>query len=240
MRNPTGCCAAIAFICQCVCAYAISAEPTKVRIDTGVLVGEANDDVRTFKGIPYVSAPVGALRWAPPARLPSWDGERDATKFGPMCPQPGGAPRMVSGPGYDFILDAPMNATSKEDCLTLNVWAAASAKNAPVVMWIHGGIGSGSWPQFDGSSFARDGIVVVTINYRLITLGHFAHPALTKASKPGEPLGRYSLMDQIAALEWIKRNIAAFGGDPSNVTVAGQSAGGAGIFYLLSVPSAKG
>lgn len=236
----------IALILAAASISAVAQETApRTQIDSGVLVGASINGVNAFKGIPYAAPPIGDLRWAPPQRPASWNGERDATQFGAMCPQPGGMPRMVSGPGYDFVLDAPANPLSKEDCLILNVWSPAAAKNAPVLLWIHGGSGAGSLPMYDGSGFARDGVVTVTINYRLLTLGHFAHASLTKASQSDEqladePLGRYSLMDQIAALQWVKRNIAAFGGDPNNVTVAGHSAGGAGIFYLLTVPKARG
>jgi para-nitrobenzyl esterase len=218
----------------------------RVRIDTGVLVGGETDVARVFKGIPYVAPPVGQLRWAPPQPALAWTGERDATKFGPMCPQPASLNgKLFSGEAYTLIFDIPKDPESNEDCLTLNVWAPKSAastpsKRMPVMVWIHGGTGSGSQPYFDGSAFARDGILLVTINYRLLTLGNFAHPALTRASKPNDPLGRYSLMDQIAALQWVQRNIAAFGGDPKNVTVAGQSAGGASILFLLAATQARG
>src|SRR5262249_7006534 len=130
-----------------------------------------------------------------------------------------------------------------EDCLTLNVWAPHGAKKAPVMVWIHGGahrFGSGALSIYDGRAFARDGVVLVTINYRLGLLGYFGHPALTAAAKSGEPLGNYGTMDQIAALKWVQQNIVAFGGDPANVTVFGESAGGASTLYLLATPSAKG
>jgi len=130
-----------------------------------------------------------------------------------------------------------------EDCLFLNIFAPHGGKHLPVMVWIHGGahrFGSGSGPLYDGTNFAKDGVILVSINYRLGLLGYFAHPALTKAASANAPLGNYGQMDQIAALQWVKRNIAAFGGDPDNVTVFGESAGGSSILYLLAAPSAKG
>ena len=130
-----------------------------------------------------------------------------------------------------------------EDCLTLNVWTPSRAHRAPVMVWIHGGahrFGSGAAPYYDGGVFAHDDVVLVTLNYRLGLLGYFAHPALTKEAGADAPLGNYGQMDQIAALQWVKRNIAAFGGDPHNVTVFGESAGGESILSLLATPSARG
>src|SRR6185503_7347723 len=207
------------------------AAPT-VKVETGQVSGVIEGPAVVYRGIPYAAPPVGALRWAPPQRATAWSGMRDGSAFGPICPQPPGARRLASG-------------KQSEDCLTLNVWAPAarSAKPAPVMVWIHGGgyeTGAGSDPLYDGKAFARDGVVLVTINYRLGALGFFAHPALTKAAKRGEPLANYGLMDMAAALAWVKRNIAAFGGDPGNVTVFGESAGGAAVVNLLAAPSAKG
>jgi para-nitrobenzyl esterase len=204
-----------------------------VTIDTGALAGVSDGAIDVFKGIPFAAPPVGPLRWEPPAPPAHW-ATRDATAFGPICPQP---VRMDAG-GFltrDF--------KQSEDCLSLNVWAPHGAKNAPVMVWIHGGahrLGTGSSPIYDGANFARDGVVFVTINYRLGLLGYFAHPALTKAAAPEAPLGNYGQMDQIAALKWVQRNIAAFGGDPRNVTVFGESAGGASILWLMATPSSKG
>jgi len=211
-----------------------AAKAATVTIDSGALTGSSSGNIDSYKGIPYAAPPVGALRWEPPAKPASWNGARDATEFGAICPQP---PRPDLG---GFIGG---NLKQDEDCLSLNVWAPHDAKHAPVMVWIHGGahrFGSSASPIYDGTAFARDGIVLVSINYRLGLLGYFAHPALTKAAKPGEPLGNYGQMDQIAALAWVKRNIAAFGGDPDNVTVFGESAGGESILWLLATPSAKG
>lgn len=209
------------------------AESAKVKVESGVLAGTQDNGVMAFRNIPFAAPPVGPLRWAPPARPLAWTGERDASKAGPSCPQvmrPDGTPNSGGANG-------PMN----EDCLQLNVFAPVAARKAPVMVWIHGGshtMGAG-W-VYDGTNFARDGVVLVAINYRLGPLGYFAHPALTKAARPGEPVGNYGLMDQVAALDWVKRNIAAFGGDPANVTVFGESAGGMSTLAILATPSAKG
>jgi para-nitrobenzyl esterase len=211
-----------------------SASAAEVAIDSGALSGTSSGNIDIYKGIPYAAPPVGPLRWEPPAKPASWSGARDATQFGAICPQP---PR----PDLGGFMGA--NLKQSEDCLSLNVWAPEGAKHAPVMVWIHGGahrFGSSASPIYDGSAFARDGVVLVSINYRLGLLGYFAHPALTKAAGANAPLGNYGQMDQIAALAWVKRNIAAFGGDPDNVTVFGESAGGESILWLLATPGAKG
>jgi para-nitrobenzyl esterase len=203
------------------------------RIDSGPLVGVTEDSANVFRNIPFAAAPVGDLRWAPPAPAKPWTAPRPATEAGPSCPQPMNANGTPNSGGA--------NGPTSEDCLQLNVFAPPHAKGAPVMVWIHGGghrTGAG-W-IYGGQKFARDGVVVVSINYRLGALGYFAHPALTKAAKPGDPLGNYGLMDQIAALKWVQKNIAAFGGDPKNVTVFGESAGGMSTLALLATPSAKG
>jgi para-nitrobenzyl esterase len=202
----------------------------QVTLDDGAVAGVQDGALEVFKGIPYAAPPIGPLRWAPPAPAAHWAGVRDASQFGAICPQPRGPNREFSGP-------------QSEDCLFLNVWSFAGAKQAPVMVWIHGGafrFGAGSAPFYDGSDFARDGVILVSINYRLGALGFFAHPALTKAAAPDEPLGNYGLMDQIAALQWVKRNIAAFGGDPDKVTVFGESAGGVSVLNLMAAPAARG
>jgi len=213
---------------------AARAEAPRVRVETGVLVGEATDRAEIFRDIPFAAPPTGALRWKPPAPAAPWDGERAAVEKGPSCPQPmkpDGTPNFGAA-----------NGAISEDCLQLNVFAPkAEARHgpAPVMVWLHGGgntVGA-AW-IYDGQAFARDGVIVVTTNYRLGPLGFFAHPALTREAKPDEPLGNYGLMDQIAALEWVKRNIAAFGGDPNNVTVFGESAGGSDTLALLATPKA--
>ncbi|MEH6678037.1 carboxylesterase/lipase family protein [Phenylobacterium sp.] len=217
-------------------ATAASAAPATIRVESGTLAGEATDRARVFRNIPYAAPPVGALRWAPPQAPAAWTGSRPAVEAGPSCPQPmreDGAPNAGGANG-------PMS----EDCLQLNVFAPLArpgAKPAPVMVWIHGGSHrTGAGWVYDGQNFARDGVVLVAINYRLGPLGYFAHPALTKAAGPKAPLGSYGLMDQVAALKWVQRNIAVFGGDPNNVTVFGESAGGMSTLALLATPDAKG
>lgn len=205
----------------------------RVRIETGRLQGEVRENAVVFRNIPFAAPPVGPLRWAPPQRAPAWDDLRDARQLGPSCPQP---MRPDGRPNFGGA-----NGGASEDCLQLNVFAPPKARRAPVMVWLHGGAhryGAG-W-IYDGSSFARDGVVLVSINYRLGPLGAFAHPALTREAGTSNPLGNYGLMDQLAALEWVQRNIAAFGGDPGNVTLFGESAGAMSTLVLLTLPQAKG
>ena len=208
---------------------------TALHTQVGDLTGLVQGNVFSFRDVPFAAPPVGPLRWAPPMPAPAWKGNRDATAFGPACPQPVNQDGRINGGGYA--------GPTSEDCLNLNVVGPKDARGAPVIVWIYGGanmFGANSVASYNASSFARDGVMVVTVNYRLGALGFFAHPALTRAAKPGEPLGSYALMDQIAALKWVRANIAAFGGDPKNVTVAGESAGGQDILNLLATPAAKG
>ncbi len=191
-------------------------------------------DIVAFRGIPYAQAPVGDLRWRLPQPPQAWEGVRDADEFGYSCPQP------VIEEGFYASQPHPMN----EDCLFLNVWTSSTSPNAglPVMVWIHGGAfqtGSGSLSVYHGSSLANEGVVVVTLNYRLGVLGFFAHPALSAESSSGVS-GNQGIHDQIAALRWVQDNIAAFGGDPSNVTIFGESAGSASVCYLVATPLAKG
>ena len=189
-----------------------------VNAPAGKLQGTASGKVHAFKGIPYALPPVGALRWQPPLPAKKWKGVRESTQFGAACIQPRGKPDSI----YFWSLPS-----TSEDCLTLNVWAPADARNAPVFFWIHGGAlsgGSGSEPLYDGTKLAERGVVVVTINYRLGPLGFLVHPALSAESRRNIS-GNYGLLDQILALRWVNRNIAAFGGDAANVTIAGESAG---------------
>lgn len=195
--------------------------------------GVTGEGVNVFKGLPYAQAPIGPLRFHAPLPLARWQGVRDATRFGPACFQP--VPRQAS------IYSNPPPAQS-EDCLSLNIWTPNAASGAPVFVWIHGGSltgGYGSESLYDGAKMAQRGIVVVTINYRLGPLGYLAHPGLSAESKAGVS-GNYGLLDQVAALRWVQTNIAAYGGDPSNVTIAGESAGGLSVMYLMATPLARG
>jgi len=204
-----------------------------VAVEAGAIEGRALDGVRAFRGIPYAAAPLAALRWRPPQPVTAWSGTRAAVSFGNDCLQHPLPTSIDPGSGL------PMS----EDCLYLNVWAPAGSKaRRPVMVWIHGGgftIGSGALAATDGAALTRQGVVVVTLNYRLGRFGFFAHPALTRAH-PDEPTGNYGLMDQIAALEWVKRNIAAFGGDRADITVFGESAGGGSVLALMGSPMARG
>jgi para-nitrobenzyl esterase len=201
-----------------------------VKIGAGRLAGVTDRTTSSWKAIPYAAPPVGALRWRPPRPIKAWSGVRAADKVGAMCPQKYNAADNGVGP-------LPIS----EDCLTFNVWAPAKAARAPVMVWIHGGgfvNGSGTASLYDGQALARQGVVVVTLNYRLGRLGFFAHPALEPDK--GDMVGNYGLMDMTAALAWVRDNIAAFGGDPANVTLFGESAGGAAINALMASPSARG
>ncbi|MBO9558387.1 MAG: carboxylesterase family protein [Caulobacter sp.] len=213
-------------------APALAQSPV-IKTPAGALRGVEQDGLRVFKGVPYAAAPVGTLRWKPPVAAPAWSGVRDASDFGPVCYQPKPRPGGI----YSSTLKA-----MSEDCLSLNVWAPDAAKKAPVLVWIHGGSligGASSESMYDGTALAKQGLVVVSINYRLGVLGYMAHPELS-AESPDHVSGNYGLLDQIAALKWVKTNIAAFGGDPSNVTIAGESAGGLSVMYLLASPPARG
>ena len=214
---------------------AVCAAEVDVSVETGVVAGQTSGAVAVFKGIPFAAPPVGPLRWKPPQPAAPWSGTRDASAYGPACPQvvdPGGRP---NGGGYA--------GPTSEDCLNLNVFAPVGARKAPVMVWIFGGgntAGANSIAPNDGTAFARDGVILVSVNYRLGALGFFAHPALTRAAGATEPLGSYGTMDQIAALKWVRRNIAAFGGDPDNVTIFGESAGGWDTLTLMTTPAARG
>lgn len=204
-----------------------------VDTSTGRVQGLAAGALNVFKGIPYAAPPVGALRWKAPVAMPAWSGIREATEFGAACLQP--------KPKLSNIYEGKPVPMS-EDCLTLNVWAPRDARNAPVFVWIYGGAlwgGSNRDPLYDGARLAERGIIVVSINYRLGPLGWLALPALSAESPLGVS-GNYGLLDQIAALRWVKENIGAFGGDSANVTIAGESAGGLSVMYLMASPQARG
>ncbi len=222
------------FIVQQKTFHSAEAEAPVVKTLTGMLRGTNDGEVDLFKGIPYAAPPIGEYRWRQPQPVKAWEGVRDATKFGANCAQ-AGWPRK---PGT-------IAEGSSEDCLYLNIWRPAKAKSGkklPVMVWIHGGafvFGSGASPESSGVEFAKQGVILVTINYRLGRLGFFAFPSLSK-EHPEEPKGNYGFMDQIAALKWLKENIAAFGGDPNSITIFGESAGGVSVHSLLTIPSAKG
>ena len=208
--------------------------PPVVEAPSGAVQGTLDGGIRTFRGIPYAVPPVGAMRWRPPVAMKVWKGVRAATAFGPACVQPHSKAQSVYSPAGQL--------PSSEDCLTLNIWAPENAAKAPVFFWIHGGAltsGSSREPMYDGRRLAEQGVIVVSINYRLGVLGWLAHPALS-AESPQHVSGNYGLLDQIAALTWVRHNIAAFGGDPANVTIAGESAGGLSVMYLLESPLARG
>ena len=210
-----------------------AAETAVVNSSAGKLQGAVDGKLHVFKGIPYALPPIGEMRWKPPLPMKKWKGVRDATQFGAACIQPKGKPDSI------YFWNLPKTS---EDCLYLNVWAPPNASKAPVFVWIHGGAlsgGSGSEPMYDGAKLSERGIVVVTINYRLGALGFLVHPGLSAESRRNIS-GNYGLLDQIQALEWVKRNVAAFGGDPGNVTIAGESAGGLSVMYLMATPSAHG
>ncbi len=200
-----------------------------VTIDTGHLRGARVDGVLVFRGIPYAAAPTGEWRWRPPQPATAWTGVRAALEYGPTCAQPPAAA-------------PPEIQRFDEDCLTLNVSTPDTrpAEAMPVMVWIHGGgfsQGSGNLPQLNGTAIPRQGVVVVTMNYRLAMFGFLAHPALAWS---GEPVGNYGLLDAVAALQWVQRNIAAFGGDPRRVTIFGESAGADAVNYLMVMPAARG
>ena len=199
----------------------------------GQVSGELIGDVAVFRGLPYAAPPVGVLRWREPQPAARWTGVRDATQAGSACPQKRGLSLEGGGdPG-----------TLAEDCLYLNVWAppVEPGRRRPVMVWLHGGaliFGAGSLPLYDGAALAREGVVVVTVNYRIGPLGYFVHPALERVAPGGA--ANFGLLDQIAALRWVQKNITAFGGDAQQVTVFGQSAGAQSVLALMASPKARG
>lgn len=225
------------FLILCLAPLLAAASADVVRIDGGELSGIAgsSSEVRVFKGIPYAQPPVGDLRWRAPKPIPNWDGVRTADKFSKTCnqtPYPAGSPY--------YAADQP----TSEDCLYLNVWTPAKSNRErhPVMVWIHGGAltrGSGSIGAYDGEELAKKGVVIVTINYRLGIFGFYAHPELTRESERNSS-GNYGILDQIAALQWVQKNIGQFGGDPKRVTIFGESAGSWSVNVLTATPLAKG
>jgi len=231
---------AVGFVAASALALAGQAPPTltdPVRIEQGLLAGVPgrNADVRVYRGIPYAAAPAGDLRWKPPQPPASWQGVRDASKPGNACPQP---PYPTNG----LYGSAP--PPIGEDCLNLNIWtpAKSAGDRLPVMVWIHGGgfsHGTGAAIGYDGENLARHGVVVVTINYRLGIFGLLALPELA-AESPHHSAGNYAFLDQIAALQWVRGNIAKFGGDPERVTIFGESAGADSVNVLMASPLAQG
>lgn len=210
-----------------------------VKIEGGSISGTANGDVHIFKGIPFAAPPVKELRWKAPAPVQPWSGVKACTRFSASPMQGKPTPFMVYTSEF-LIPEEPIS----EDCLYLNVWTAAKdpAEKRPVLVWIYGGgfsSGGSACPIYDGEELAKKGVVLVSFNYRVGVMGFFAHPELSQETSSNAS-GNYGLLDQIAALKWIQNNIAAFGGDPSNVTIAGQSAGSMSVNCLVASPLAKG
>lgn len=241
------CCAALAFAMPAMAASHNEAKPNPevvysatqpvdtavVQTPKGTLVGEKVGDVNVFRGVPFAKPPVGDLRWKPPQPVEAWDGIKTAIEYQAPCQQPQlQDPSEPNGGGVQGV--------KSEDCLYLQVYAPAEAEKAPVVLWMHGGaffLGAGHLGSYVGMENAKKGVITVPMNYRLGPFGYFAHPSITAE---GDGTGSYGDMDAVAALEWIKENIESFGGDPNNVTIAGQSAGGFLVMNLLSTSSAEG
>ncbi|MGE5108663.1 MAG: carboxylesterase/lipase family protein [Sphingobacteriales bacterium] len=225
----------ILFILFVITAYTQPANetlPLQVKTANGMLEGVNESGIISFKGIPFAAPPVGELRWKEPQPVKNWEGIRKADKFGPRAMQ-----RSIYG---DMVFRSD---GVSEDCLYLNIWtpAKSAADRFPVLVYFYGGgftAGDGSEPRYDGEMMARRGLVAITVNYRLNVFGFFAHPELTKES-PHHSSGNYGLMDQSAALHWVKENIAAFGGDPNKITIAGESAGSSSVSAQMASPLSK-
>ena len=217
----------------------LHAQMSQAKVAQGALQGKAEGQVGTFLGVPFAAPPVGDLRWQPPKTAAAWTGTRSATAFSDSCQQ------AVSPAGFGpWTHEYVVGGKASEDCLYLNVWTPAktAGEKLAVLVWIHGGAftsGSASVPIYDGAALAKKGVIVVGVNYRLGLYGFMAHPGLT-AESPAKASGNYGLLDQIAALKWVQQNIAAFGGDPARVTIAGQSAGAASVHHLIGSPLARG
>lgn len=231
MKRGLGLILGAALVIAAACA-SVPDGHVRAAMPDGVVEGRVSYGVAVFKGIPYAEPPTGERRWKPTVAKAAWEGAFVADAFGPACIQP--RPRAGS------IYANPPDRIS-EDCLSLNVWTPENAEDAPVFVWIHGGSLTGGYNSermYDGARLAREqGLVVVVINYRLGLLGYMAHPELS-AESPDGVSGNYGLLDQIEALRWVERNISAFGGDPDNVTVAGESAGALSVLYLMAAPAA--
>src|SRR5690349_21650922 len=204
----------------------VGAAIQEARVSGGTVMGTTNNGVASFKGIPFAAPPIGQLRWKPPQPVIRWDGIKRSDSFGPPCAQKSGNEILGS-----------------EDCLFLNVWSGATrpAERRPVMVWIHGGrfsSGTTSSPTFDGSRFAEQGVVLVSVAYRLGVFGFLAHPQLSRESGKGS--GAYALQDQITALKWVQQNITQFGGDPTRITIFGESSGGGSVSLLAAAPAARG
>lgn len=217
----------------CVIGSTAATDPAVVKVDTGALKGISEAGVLSWKGIPFAAPPVGELRWRAPQPAASWQGVRDASQYGNDCMQ------------VPFPSDAaPLGTPPNENCLYANVWRPVGNRSKlPVIFWIYGGgfvNGGASPPTYSGAELAKQGVLFFSANYRVGRFGTFVHPALTRANADAGLLGNYGYMDQLAALRWVQRNIAAFGGDPDNVTIVGESAGGMSVHVLVTSPLTKG
>ena len=224
----------VALLLTAIAIGVCAAERPVVKIETGSLQGVIEYNMQAFKNIPYAAPPVGDLRWRPPQPALAWNGTRDASKFGGACPQQ-----------YIKNLNDGLGLPGSEDCLKLNVFTPSKPnKNLPVMVWFHGGgliVDGAKDPQFTPINLVKNGVIVITVDYRLGSLGFFASKELIEEAKAkGEPVGNYGTMDQIASLKWVKKNIEVFGGDPNNVTIFGQSAGGRSVTWLMVSDAAKG
>jgi para-nitrobenzyl esterase len=222
-----------ALILMAVIATTAMAATKVITVDGGKLRGSESEGVSSWKGIPFAAPPLGANRWRAPQPVSAWHGVRDATEYGHDCMQ------------VPFPSDAaPLGTTPAEDCLYANIWRPSrEAKKLPVIFWIYGGgfvNGGASPPTYSGANLAKQGVLVFSANYRVGRFGTFAHPQLTKANADQGRLGNYGYLDQIAALNWVRNNIAAFGGNPDNVTIIGESAGGFSVHTLVTSPLARG
>ncbi|WP_084419747.1 carboxylesterase family protein [Henriciella litoralis] len=232
-RSPLLLAASIFLMSACATAPQTPRPDALVSTTSGTLQGASVEGVDVYRGVPFAAPPVGELRWKAPQPM-SWDGVYQATQDKPACVQPLSKDGSPNGGGYA----GPVS----EDCLYMNIWAPEDAENAPIMLFLFGGggvVGAGNVPTYDGSAFARDGVVLVTINYRLGALAGFAHPSLT-AEASAEPSSNFHLLDAIAALEWMKANAASFGGDAENILLFGESAGATMTANLVASPMTEG